>query len=132
MEVQNTDESKIKKTGIKKSEKEVIRVEFNLKLDEDKKILNHLNSLLATLNSDSTLRQVKDSELVKRAILGLDERDLTKVRDSLMSKGERIKLWTKNYNMKNQTDLSVEDFMVDVLPGLTKKELKIYQRVTVQ
>lgn len=132
MEVQNTDESKIKKTGIKKSEKEVIRVEFNLKSDEDKKILNHLNSLLATLNSDSTLRQVKDSELVKRAILGLDERDLTKVRDSLMSKGERIKLWTKNYNMKNQTDLSVEDFMVDVLPGLTKKELKIYQRVTVQ
>jgi len=132
MEVQNTDVEKVRKSANKKAEREVVKVEFNLKSQDDRKILEHLNSLLTTLNSDSTLRQVKDSELVKRAILGLDERDLTKVRDSLMSKGERIKLWTKNYNMKNQTELSVEDFMVDVLPGLTKKELKIYQRVTVQ
>ena len=87
MEVQNTDEKKPSKSANKKAEKEVVKVEFNLKDQEDKKALEHLNSLLRVINSDSTLSEVRDSDLMKRAILGLKEGDLIKVRDSLMSNG---------------------------------------------
>jgi hypothetical protein len=132
MENEVMPELKIHGTRPKRSNKESIKVEFDLSDSFDADAFKHLNKLLDRINQNNALKKVKVSEFLKRGIPYLKEADCAKIRNSLLTKRERMELITQNYNAKQGTSLSVEDFMMDVYHGLTKKDVKQLQKIMIQ
>jgi hypothetical protein len=116
----------------KRSKKEVIKVEFDLTNSFDAESFEHLNKLLDRINQNNTLKKIKVSEFLKRGIPYIKEADCAKIRNSLLTKRERMELLTQNYNAKNGTSLKMDDFIIDVFHGLTKKDVKHLQKITIQ
>ncbi len=91
------------------------KVKFFIDLRKDKKILAKLNSMLVKLNEKDYGRELGIKDLFIYGFNKITDKDVEKIKEGSLSAMEKVESACMAYNVKNDSKLSVAEFMVKKL-----------------
>ena len=103
------------KTENESREQKKEQSKFFIDWSKDKKILDKVFALLSKANDKAYGREILFKDLVAFAIEGLTEKDLEKLKDTSLTEMERVQKHLDEHNQKNQTSLSLGEFLIKKL-----------------
>jgi hypothetical protein len=119
-EIITSDGREEKKRGRKKKEKteekkEEQKNKFFVDLGNEKEVLSLVIKQLLEANNKSYGREIIFRDLIIHAIPKLNSKDIEKIQEQSLTEMERVKRLLDEYNEKNNTSLSLGEFLVKKL-----------------
>ncbi len=130
-EEQRPQERRVKNQNEKAAKKiKLVKVEFDFSKKQEEMIYQQLQDQAKEINKNRTACKIKPADIIKLAIPKISESDILELKQNTLSKKDKLALWTKNFNIENNTSYTSEEFAVDVLPVLSGKDLKRLQEIS--
>lgn len=113
-------ESKTKKRGqgnnVNNGEnKLVLRTKFRLDTSEDLSARELIIKLIKEANNKDFGREITVQDLVFYALTKIAPKDIEKIKKGSLTEMEKVEKAVANYNLKNQTELTLGEFLVKKL-----------------
>ncbi|MBL7110174.1 MAG: hypothetical protein ISS11_08055 [Candidatus Marinimicrobia bacterium] len=115
-----------------KKKEGVITIVLNEANSEDRETINVINKVAQEVNSSNYGKPLPLEAIAKKLIRDADGKIKTRLvemqRDSYTN-ADKINIWIDGYNQKKGADTKIEkdEFIVNVLPGLNKKQLGVLE-----
>ncbi len=118
--VMSIEEEKKKRTRRKKGEKKRVVInedqsKFVMNLNENDKERSELIKILKEANNKDFGSEVGFKELVLYSLSKITAKDIEKIKDQSMTEMERVEKSLNDYNEKNNTSLSLGEYLVEKL-----------------
>ncbi len=121
-EVINVNEEGMERRGRKKKDKKLeenneldSQYKFFVDLRHEKEVLEQILKMLKTVNDKSYGRELTFKDLAAYAVPKLSAKDLEKIQEGSLSEMERVQRLLDEHNQKNETKLSLGEFLVKKL-----------------
>lgn len=118
----NVNELGMGKKGRKKKDKKLeetnevdSQYKFFVDLRHEKEVLEQILKMLKSVNDKSYGREITFRDLAVFAVPKLTAKDLEKIQDGSLSEMERVQRLLDEHNQKNETKLTLGEFLVKKL-----------------
>ncbi|MBF0206360.1 MAG: hypothetical protein HQK53_05670 [Oligoflexia bacterium] len=112
------------------SKEERITILFNRENQQEETILKELQESLKTINAVPYGRTFTPGELLKFCFKRPSQKEMLSMQKARMSNEQKIDRWVVAYNKLHAQNISKYDFIVNILPSIGAKKLKVLDKWT--